>query len=156
MEKNPYAAPRAAVDDVVPEKRSRPILVWVITIFMGLGVVGTTVTSIAALSGTPIGGPDVAAQLAFFHPLDHLTSLVSALLAAVSAVELFRLKRRALPFFVGSLAVTAVVVCGSLALRPAYRAILENGGGWMIAVGWTINFAILAYVWRLHAKGVLQ
>jgi hypothetical protein len=156
MEKNPYAAPRAAVSDVTPERQGRPVLVWVITILMAIGVLGSIASALAALAGSPLGGPEAAEQLRFLSPLDHVVTLVASAITAASAVELFRLKRRAFWLFAASLAVTAVVVFPSLALRPAYRAILDNGGAWVILIGWAVNFAILAYIWRLHAKGVLR
>ena len=46
----------------------------------------------------------------------------------------------------------------NLALRPEYRAMFEQmpGGYLGILVSWAVNLAIIGYVWRLRAKGVLQ
>jgi len=156
MEKNPYAAPRSAVSDVTPERQGRPVLVWIITIFMALGVVGGVLSTVALLVGSPIGGPEVAEQLKYLGPLDHIGTLIIAALSAFAYVELFRLKRRALPLIAATFGLNAVVVLANLAFRPAYRAILDQGGLITIVVSWVITLAIIGYVWRLRAKGVLK
>ncbi len=155
---NPYAAPRAAVDDVGEEhKRGRPGLVWVITIFMGLGIVAGTFTTIAALLGNPVGGEEAAARLKHLGPLDHVFSLVVTAISAFATVALFRLKRYAFPLLVTVfvLGVAALVVNGLL--RPEYRSAFEQAGYWWgLLIGWIINLAIIVYVWRLRAKGLLR
>jgi hypothetical protein len=157
MEKNPYAAPRAAVDDVTPEKRGRPVLVWIITIVMAIGVAGGLATSVAALLGSPIGGPAAAEQMKGMGRLDYIWTLALTLVSVVPYVDLFRLKRRALPFLVALFVVSAVVLCGNLAFRPEYRAMFEQPGGyWGLLAGWVVNLAVIGYVWRLRVKGVLQ
>jgi hypothetical protein len=156
MEKNPYAAPRAAVSDVTPERQGRPVLVWVITIFMAVGLVGTVVTTGAALLGSPIGGPDAAEAMKVLGPLDHLWTLIITAVSAFTYVELFRLKRRALPLLLALFVLGIATVAANLGLRPAYRAMFEETGYWPLLVGWVINLAIIGYVWRLRVKGVLK
>jgi hypothetical protein len=156
MEKNPYAAPRATVSDVAPEKRGRPVLVWIITIFMALGVIGGVITTVALLAGNPIGGAEVAEQLKYLGPLDHVGTLAISILSGFAYVELFRLKRRALPWIAAAFGLNVVIVLANLAFRPAYRAILDQGGLITMTLSWIITLAIIGYVWRLRAKGVLQ
>jgi hypothetical protein len=156
MEKNPYAAPRAAVSDVTPERQGRPVLVWVITIFMAIGVVGVVVSTVALLLGSPIGGPEAAEATKALGPLDHLWTLITTAVSVFAYVDLFRLKRRALPLLLALFVLGIATVAANLGLRPAYRAMFEETGYWPLLVGWVINLAVIGYVWRLRAKGVLK
>jgi hypothetical protein len=158
MENNPYAAPRAAVQDVGPE-RGRPVLVWVITIFMGLGIVSSVVSTLLALNGTPIGGDAVIAYLKSvgIGTFDHLWGLVATAISGFAFIDLFRLKRRALPVLAALFAAGLVYVGMKLALNPAYRTLFDNPGGtWSLYGGWALNLAIIGYVWWLRAKGTLK
>jgi len=157
MESNPYAAPRSAVNDVTLEKHGRPILVWIITIFMLIGVMGGVVSTAAALLGRPIGGAQAAEHLSAMGTGDYLWALVFSLAAIPAYVDLFRLKRRALPFLVGLFLAGQVVMVANLLLRAHYRAMFEvSGGYWSLLAGVVFNLAIIGYVWRLRAKGVLR
>jgi peptidoglycan/LPS O-acetylase OafA/YrhL len=122
---------------------------------MGFGVLGTFVTTGAALFGRPVGGAAAAAQLKALGPLDHLWTLAVTVVSIVAYVDLFRLKRRALPLIVAIFLVGLATVGANLALRPDYRAMFHQGY-WPLFVGWGINLAIIAYVWRLRGKGVLK
>ena len=156
MEENPYATPRSAVNDVIPERQGRPVLVWVITIVMAIGFVGTVVTTIATLLGSPIGGAQAAEQMKALGPFDHIWTLVVTAVSVVAYVDLFRLRRRALPLLLVLLALGIATVAVNLGLRPAYRAMFDQSGYWPLLVGWGINLAIVGYVWRLRSKGVLR
>ncbi len=153
---NPYAAPRAAVDDVGEEKRGRTALVWVITIFMGIGVVGGAVSTIAALLGSPIGGAEAAEYTKHLTAVDHIFALVGSAIGAFATVALFRLKRYALPLFVAMFLLGIAVFAFNILLRPEYQALFEMTGYWGLWVGWAVNIAVIAYIWRLRVKGVLQ
>src|ERR1051325_8107374 len=88
MVQNPYAAPRAEVKDVVPEKRRRPILVWVIVIFEVIGIIGGVYTAVAALSGHPVGGAEAQQYTKCLAPWDHLATLLISAISAAATVEL--------------------------------------------------------------------
>ena len=159
MEQNPYAAPRAAVKDHGPEKRSRPVLVWIITLFMAFGVISGIATSLLALLGTPLGGAAAADYMKSMGigPADHVYTIVVMAACAVGYIDLFRLKRRALPILLALLAVGIAYAIFKAAINPAYRAMFDNGPAlWSMAAGWAINLAIIGYVWWLRRKGVLQ
>ena len=156
MAENPYAAPRAEVKDLVPEKRRRPILVWVITIFEVIGIIGGVYTAIAALSGKPVGGPEAEQYTKFLTPYDHLATLLISAISAAATVELFRLKRLALPLLIASFALGLLIAAYNLAFRPDYRAMFDAVGYWGLAIGWGVNIAIIGYVWWLRTKEVLQ
>jgi hypothetical protein len=153
---NPYAAPRATVTDVTPEQRRRPVLVWIICIFVAIGILGGVASTIALLAGRPFGGAEVAQQLSYLSPLDHVGTLILSALSAFAYIELFRLKRRALPWAAWTFGLNVVVVLANLAFRPAYRAILDGGGLISIGVSWAVTLAIVGYIWRLRVNGVLQ
>jgi hypothetical protein len=156
MAENPYAAPRAEVKDVVPEMRRRPIVVWVITIFEVIGIIGGVYTAIAALSGKPVGGPEAEPYTKFLTTYDHLATLLVSAISAWATVELFRLRRRALPLLIASFVVGLVIAAYNLAFRPDYRAMFDAVGYWGLVVGWSLNIAIIGYVWWLRSKEVLQ
>lgn len=156
MTTNPYAPPRAPLADPEPGKRGRPAMVWVISLFLGFGVVFGAISTIALLAGHPIGGEPTARAAAHLTVLDHLSALVMAALSAGAVVSLFRLKRSALPLFGGVFALGLASLLLNASFRPAYRAMFEGPGLYSAAAGWLINLAILAYVWRLRARGVLR
>ncbi len=153
---NPYAAPRAAVDDVGEDKRGRTVLVWIITLFMGIGVVGGAVSTIAALLGSPLGGAEAAQYTKHLTAVDHIFALIGSAIGAFATVALFRLKRYALPLFIAMFLLGIVVFAFNILLRPEYKALFEMTGYWGLLAGWAVNIAIIAYIWRLRAKGVLR
>jgi hypothetical protein len=154
---NPYSAPRALVDDVGPQARGRrTVWVWVITLFLGFGCVVGTLGTLDAFLGSPFGGPQAAAALKHMIALDHLSALLQLALSAWAAVELFRMKRRALPVFGVAFVVGIVYFGASMLLRPEYRLAYDATSLWSIVPGWLASLAIIFYVWRLHAKGNLR
>ena len=156
MDKNPYAAPRAELKDLGAEERKRPLLVWVIVIFQALGIVGGAYTTLAALSGNPVGGPEAADYTKHLTAVDHGLTLAILAISTFAMVELFRLKRRSLPVLIAAFVLGVAIVAFSLAFRPEYRAMFEVAGYWSLMVGWAFNVAIIGYVWRLHSKEVLR
>jgi len=159
MENNPYAAPRAPVIDVAAEKSSRPVLVWIITIFMAFGTIGGMVSSLLALSGNPIGGEAAASYMKSMGvgALDHLYLVIVMAVSAFGYIDLFRLKKRALLIIGGLFVVGMVVAAIKFAVQPAYRAMLATPQGyWSLLGGWAFSLAIIGYVWWLRRKGVLR
>ena len=159
MESNPYAAPRAAVADRTPEERKRPVLVWIITIFMAFGVTGGIISSVLALSGNPIGGQVAADYMRSLGigPLDHVYTIIVMAVSAAGYVYLFRLRTPAVPILAVIFAVGLVHAAVKVATVPAYRAMFTNVPSlWTILAGWTINLLILGYIWWLYRKGVLR
>jgi hypothetical protein len=71
-------------------------------------------------------------------------------------VALFRLKRSALPLFVAAYAATAALVLLECLFRAEYRALFQGRTLIYVAVGWSINLAVLGYVWRLRVREVLR
>jgi len=151
---NPYESPKAPLPDAPPARR-RPVLVWVIVVFMAFGIVSGLVSTVAVLLGQPLGGEAARPFVQHLTAFDHLMTLVSLGLSTLGTIDLFRLKRRALPLLALVLALGIATFGFNLLLRPAYRAPFESFGYWGLFLGWGINVLILLYVWRLHAKGTL-
>jgi hypothetical protein len=154
---NPYAPPRAEVADTEQAKPGRPAMVWVISIFLGLGVIGATVSGIAALAGRPLGGEAAAQYVKELGPADHVFQLITTAITALGVVALFRLKRYAPALLVVPFVLGAAMFALNVAFRPSYRAMFDQAGGyWALLVGWAINLAIIGYAWRLRARNVLH
>ena len=153
---NPYAPPRAPVADTGEGKHGRPVMVWVISLFLGFGVVFGSIGSIALLAGHPIGGEEAARAMAHMTALDHFFALFMSAISAWALVALFRLKRSALPVFLVAFGLGMASVLLNSLFRPEYRALFDGPGLYSLAAGWLINLAILAYVWRLRVRGVLH
>jgi len=152
---NPYEPPQAQVADTA-NSSGRPALVWVIVIFQAIGIIGGLSSTIAALVGHPFGGDAVRPYYEQLTVVDHIVTLIATVLSLFATVSLFQLKRRSLYLFVAVLVLGIANVGVSLAFRPTYRAMFEASGYWSLLLGWGIGVAILLYVWRLHAKGVLR
>ena len=152
---NPYAAPQAALDDLTePGTARRPRWVWVITVFLAFGIVFGAIGSIASLIG--VGGPETAAATQHLVPLDHAMGLVNIAISAVAAVQFFRLRRQAFGLFVAAFALGLLYFSGSLLLRPSYREMFDIAAILSMTVGWLVNIAIIAYVWKLRERGILR
>ncbi|HYX63995.1 MAG TPA: hypothetical protein VE935_07235 [Burkholderiales bacterium] len=156
MGANPYAPPRAAVADTGEAKHGRPVLVWVICIVFGFGVIFGVISTIALLAGRPIGGEAAARAVAYMTTLDHVYGLAMSAITAWAVVALFRLKRSALPILLAIFGLGLASVLLNSLFRPEYRALFAGPGIYSVAAGWLINLAILGYVWRLRARGVLH
>ena len=154
---NPYAAPRAALNDQaqgVPA--GRPGWVWVITVFLAFGIVVGALGTIDALMGSPMGGPEASAVLQHLVPLDHVVALVNIAISTVALVQLFRLKRQALALFIAAFALGVLYFSFSMAARPSYRLVFDAASLWQMGLGWLINVAIIGYVKKLRDRGILR
>jgi hypothetical protein len=125
-------------------------------IFQAIGIVGGLSTTIAALLGHPIGGDALRPYYEQLTVGDHIVALAATVLSLFATVSLFQLKRRSLALFAAVLVLGIANVGIRLAFRPAYRAMFEASGYFSLLLGWGIAVAILVYIWRLRAKGVLR
>jgi hypothetical protein len=153
---NPYAPPRAALADPAGGPPGRPVMVWVICVFLGFGIAFEAISTIALLAGRPIGGQEAALATAYLKPMDPIISLLTSGLSAVAVLALFRLKSSAFPLFLAALGLGAASLLLNGLLRPEYRAVFDRAGLPTLIIGWGINLAILAYVWRLRTRGILR
>ncbi len=137
MENNPYAAPRSTVTDIEAERSGRPVLVWIITIFMAFGIASGIVSSLLALSGNPIGGDAAAEYMRSMGigALDHLYLVIVMAISAFAYIDLFRLKKRALPVICALFAAGVAVAAVKFAVQPVYRAMLTTPQGYWSLLG---------------------
>ena len=153
---NPYAPPSAPLADREEGQPGRPLLVWVITVLAAFGLLFDMVGTILLLAGHPIGGDEAAQAAQFLGSFDHLATLAIDALSAIAVIALFRLKRSALPLFLAAFAATAAFVLLESLFHAEYRALFQGAAVLANAAGWLINVAIVAYVWRLHARSILR
>jgi hypothetical protein len=152
---NPYAPPQAAVADRQEERPGRPVIVWIITVVFALGVLFDAAGTIGSLIGHPIGGEEPDPTLVLTSG-EYLATLVIDALSLGSVVALFRLRRSALQLFVTAYVATAALVLLECLFRAEYRALFQGRTLIYVAVGWSINLAVLGYVWRLRVREVLR
>jgi hypothetical protein len=123
----------------------RPVLVWVICLL--------------AFAFLPIG-----LILLVLHVVesqnyvDYSLQAIGYIVNLTWAIQLFRLRRQALLIYIGALALGLFTLLYGL-LAEDLLATLEELGvlGFVVSVvAWTLNFALLYYIWRLSRKGVLR
>jgi hypothetical protein len=153
---NPYSPPQSTVADVTDSARRRPLLVWVITVFYGIGALGSMYSTILALSGSFPGTGPAARFMAQLNLFDHVLTLLGAAFTVWAVVSLFRLKARAWPLFVALFAIAPLVMAYYLAAKPAYRDFLLETGFVGPAISLLIGAGVLFHVYRLRRKGVLR
>jgi hypothetical protein len=129
---------------------SRPKLVWVISVMVGLMAVSQLVilSSLLVLGPSSPGLRNVAASVSAF---DWLTLYVLAAILLTSMVLLFRLRRRAVSWFGAYIGLSSWVAWG-YALSPEtppYFDELVSLAGLLVALG------IFGYLWRLRKHRVL-
>jgi hypothetical protein len=128
----------------------RPPLVWVISGLYALAAMTALPTIVAATRGKLPLTTAAAAFYESFGMANYLGVFLSALLAALAAITLFRMKRSA---FVFALSAFIVGVLKTILYWPSLRA-MGRGTGYQ---GFTIVMGalIVLYVWRLRQKGRL-
>ena len=147
----------ASTPQALPPAR-RPVMVWVISLFFFI----CTPLSLLSLLLLPLMSSGVIPvqehQRHFFASLnafDYVLSLANIILSLTWAIQLFRLKRSALPIFLGLFVFGVLVLLYNILLKDWLNAVGTVG---LIGAGfaWLFNFALLWYTWRLSRKGVLR
>jgi hypothetical protein len=133
----------------------RPLLVWVIAIFIFLGAAWTMLSLFLISTGSI---PLTPAQESFFKRLtlfDYAVSFVGTALNLIAAVALLMLRRIAVPLFLLSLTLTVVIAAWQAAATGWTEAI--GGPGLMGSlIGFVLLVAVCLYAWRLARTGVLR
>jgi hypothetical protein len=152
---NPYATPKTPVADGAPDGR-RPVLVWIITIYMLFGVVAGVVGSYLLFTGKlPMADPAQRAYLESFGAADFALSVITGGVYAAAAVYLFRLRKKALNLFIAHMILSLSTTAYHM-LDPNYRAFMAGTGTVGAAVGWAVTLAVIFYVYRLRRRGILR
>ncbi|GEM_PF-1327876 len=140
----------------VNEKRKRPILVWLIFIFMILGSGFTTLSIISVSTGMiPLEG-EMKTYFEQLSTLDYLLTVTMGILNVIGAVYLFRLKT--LSCYLLSIALI-INICTTVwhIISKSWLDVMaaQSGGLFGMFLGMGIAFLIVIYSFRLKSKKIL-
>jgi hypothetical protein len=132
-------------------KPSRPLGVWLITIYIGISVI----FNLVAIVGTNLGMIPLDNTVNAYVKLTVLDQGMIAILLflPVKGIALFRLKKYAPGLFLLAFMVDASFLIFS---RQAMRTALPLGGETALFTSPVIGFLVVLYVWILRLKGILQ
>jgi hypothetical protein len=136
--------------------RPRPVWVWIISIFCVFATAFSLFTLIHVLSSPNAGMTDEQRQ--FFDSqtwVDDVIAFGTVLANMTGAILLFFLRRAALYFFLGSF-VAALLHTIYNALMNNLLGVIGTSGLVIDLIGWSVNLAIVVYVWSLARKGLLR
>ena len=131
-----------------PTEMARPKLVWVLSGIVGLMAASQLVILSLALTSSNTAIRNTIASVSAF---EWLTLYVLATILLVSMVFLFRLRRRAISWFVAYVGLSSWVTWGyAIAPRnPPFFDELVSLGGLIVALG------VLGYMFRLRRREIL-
>jgi hypothetical protein len=158
-------APAPMPGEAQPPAR-RPVLVWVICVIMFILILfGILALAVQPVLNNMMMSKMPAAQLELVKSQGwwnyYLPTLVTYVLTLFWAIELFRLKRDSIYFFLTAIVLGIVVAIINLS-NPAFLNFINSSPvtaavAWIsMFVAWSINFALLYYTWHLIRKGVLK
>lgn len=164
MKSNPYAPPQSDVSGgnalhpgQVPNEK--PGAVWIIFIFYCVGAIGMLVALPFTLSGRlPVPNEIYRLYFESLNWFDHTIMISGGALGWWAALQLFRLRKIAVPLFWVVLGISIFHVTYQLLANPYWlKAMMLNGQyGWLsVGSGWLIKIAVTVYAWRLSKRGVL-
>ena len=133
----------------------RPIGVWIVCVYFAVSIAATVISLVQLLEGEMSITP---AQQAYFEklgPTDYIGGATTLLLSSWAAVELFRLRKRA----VAILSTVLILNLGA----SLYHLIATNWSEALgmtglagVAAGLSLLSLILIYAWTLQRRGVLS
>jgi hypothetical protein len=134
-----------ASETITNTKRKRPVLVWLISGFLVLAVVGGNVYFLAHLFGMG-SNATYAAGLSDLTATDYVRRIVAALLSLSAAVFLFLLRKVAVALFLVMLGLAAALIVYSVSVG------VSPPGSFVLLI-----FPALMswYAWRLKKRGIL-
>jgi hypothetical protein len=135
--------------------KKRPIGVWLTCAYFAVSISGTVISLLQLLSGSMTL---TLAQQNYFDslgPVDYVGAATTLLLSSWAAIELFRLRKRAVQI----LATVLVMNLGA----SVYHVLVTNWtealgvtGLSGVAAGLSLLALILVYAWTLQRRGVLS
>jgi hypothetical protein len=136
------------------DKKKRPVLVWIISIYFIFSLLFTLLSFIIIFSGII---PLQPAQKAYFENLtifDHTYTILIMLANLIGAITLFLLRKFAFYFFTFALLLNILSTIYNILSKGWVEAI---GGVGLIGsiIGLGIIVAICFYSWLLCRKGIL-
>jgi hypothetical protein len=147
-------APTDAVGLTGLATKRRPVGVWIVSVYFALSITGTVISLAELLAGELTL---TRAQQDYFEtlgPTDYIGGATTLLLSSWAAVELFRLRARA----VRILFVVLVLNVGASLyhlLATNWSDALGMTGLASVTAGLSVLAIILVYAWTLERRGVL-
>jgi len=147
-------APTDAVGLTGMATKRRPVGVWIVSVYFALSITGTVISLAELLAGELTL---TRAQQDYFEtlgPTDYIGGATTLLLSSWAAVELFRLRARA----VRILFVVLVLNVGASLyhlLATNWSDALGMTGLASVTAGLSVLAVILVYAWTLERRGVL-
>ncbi|MBU0744394.1 MAG: hypothetical protein KKE11_03400 [Gammaproteobacteria bacterium] len=143
------------MDSTIIERKKRPILVWVISIFYIFSAGYTLLSFYLIYTGGIVLQPE---QKVYFDSLTFIdigTSVLVVLSNLIGAVMLFNMRKKAVYFFVLSLIVNLVMILWYVFAK----GLIESVGIWGLVGalgGWLTLGAVCVYAKMLEKSGVLK
>lgn len=135
------------------QARKRPIGVWVIAVYFAITVPFLIFSIYLALADKVPLSPEEAAYVAAQTPLDHFFTALIGTCNMVGAVNLFRLRKAALPFFGAALVINIALTVWHIVAK-GFIAVM--GSFVPVALGLAVLLAITAYTAYLSKKQILR
>jgi hypothetical protein len=132
-------------------KGRRPVLVWFICVIYAFGFVVASASLYAVFSGAIRLPNDAAAFYRAFGVLNFAGLGLTAVLAPIAIVQLFRLRKNA-PFIITALFVVTLIK--TIWYLPDLIRLGHGPITQLVAIG--INCLIVFYSWHLRRVGVLR
>lgn len=133
----------------------RPRLVWVILIWYLAALVSSSLSLTAVYSGSLDLPPEKVAYFARLTPVDHLITVIVAVLNASGAVALFMLRRMSFNLLSAAFALNVLAAVLQL-VRGGLSSALSAGGLVGIVIGYGVTLAICVYAWKLKKDEALR
>jgi len=154
-----FLSPAATgVPGAVPPPAQRPVLVWVICLFMFIcmpfSLLGLVFIHLLATGAFPV--PE--AQRHYFESqtaFDYAILILNNVVVLVWAIMLFMLRRVSLYIYIGALGLGVIMLIYNIVAHD-WLSVVGIPGLIGAAFGWVLNLAILYYNWHLFRKGVLR
>jgi hypothetical protein len=151
---NLYAPPQAAVEDADPDQ-GRPFWVWAITIFYGLGLLWSLLSTVLiATNAIPVDGPS-RTYWDNLTPFDHALSVANALISLCGIVLLFLMRARAVALMLAGLVISVLGTLYHFAAKE-FAATLGGSGIAGLLFGFVLWIVVIWYAHRLRTAGRLR
>jgi hypothetical protein len=136
-------------------KKGRPILVWIITIFLGWSALSALFSDAMALFTRVPSEAILQHHIPSLAWLDHVFTWGLNILLLIAIVSLFRLQARAIPLFVAYIAGILLTQVWNILTTDWLTRYGMNGGILGFAVGMGIFILVLVYIVHLRKQGKL-
>lgn len=157
MNNNPYQSPASTVDnDITSYPRKRNAWIWIIIVYQSLSIIGMTY-SFVVLRGGYIPIPKELQQ--YYDNLgvfDWTLQFIAFAIVLLSIIFLFRLSKLAVRFFVAEMALSIFMFILNYFRHNAlstHHGLASSSGA---ILGYSILILIIAYLFKLQKRGVLQ